>query len=491
VDRLAARSEATYFAAQTTAWSTSLRAIILDETLEISRRVQSLLAPRGVHLTFASSVEELPTAFAVSGLGDLLIANLSGEFGGWQVAEHLRRTRFDGRTLALVDHLGNPDVAYLMQSPRTQCLVRPRSPQLLDALLEKILSETLLNPGGSVPTPATAHQFHGIVGRSRAMQDLFARIEKVAGGGANVCIYGESGTGKELIARAIHEISRRHHQPFVTLDCTAIPESLVESHLFGHVKGAFTGAVDNREGVFSLAHTGTLFMDELGELGLPLQAKLLRVIQTREFYKVGGTKPIRTNIRLLTATNKDLQKEVERGNFREDLYYRVAVVMINVPPLRERREDIPLLVEHFLEKFAATYHTPIRRVPRSLMDRLAMLPWPGNVRQLENFIEQAVVLGDGDTLSERELAVDTPLLPGGSSGPGAIQLQAGLSLREVEQRYILSTLRDVQGNRTLAARRLGISVRCLQYKLKQYMGEPASTVVPVNGFARIQRLLQG
>jgi DNA-binding NtrC family response regulator len=450
-----------------------LRAIILDETFEIGEHARRVLAPRGVALSFAGSVEELQTAVGSSGFRDLLIVNLGGDLGGWQVAEHLRRSEFDGRTLALVDSLGDPDVSYLMKCPRTECVVRPTSTPLLEDLLDKAVSDTRFARSLVSPfAPASPRSFHGIVGKSASMLEIFSRIEKAAAGDANVCIYGESGTGKELIARAIHQISARRDRPFVTLDCTAIPEGLVESHLFGHVKGAFTGAVDHREGVFSLAHTGTLFIDELCELSLPMQAKLLRVLQAREFSKVGGSKPIRTDIRIVTATNKEPKKAVEAGAFREDLYYRVAVVMISVPPLRERKADIPPLVEHFLQKFSASYHEPIRCIAPAAMDRLMSLPWPGNVRELENFIEQTVVLTEGDSLTERDLPLDTRS-PNGDGLPGRLTIETGLPLREVERRYILRTLHDVQGNRADAARRLGISVRSLQYKLKAYVAEPA------------------
>jgi len=240
----------------------------------------------------------------------------------------------------------------------------------------------------------------------------------------------------------------------------------MESHLFGHVKGAFTGAVETREGVFSLAHTGTLFIDELCELSLPMQAKLLRVIQSREFVKVGGSKPIRTDIRLITATNKDPKKEVEKGTFRQDLYYRVAVVTARVPPLRERREDIPTLVEHFVRKFSSLYGKQVRSVAPTVMDRLVAAPWPGNVRQLEHFIEQATVLADGTTLTTCDLADEEVGRSKGVLVP--LPIEQRLPLREVERRYILDTLQHVRGNRSQAARILGISIRCLQYKVKEY-----------------------
>jgi transcriptional regulator with GAF, ATPase, and Fis domain len=308
------------------------------------------------------------------------------------------------------------------------------------------------------------------VGNSPKLIEIFSRIEKVAAGDANVCISGESGTGKELIARAIHYASPRRDRPLITLDCTTIPEGLMESHVMGHVRGAFTGAVEHREGVFSLAHTGTLFIDELCELSPGLQAKLLRVIQNREFVPIGGTKPRRTDVRIITATNKDLKHEVDKGAFREDLYYRVAVFMITVPPLRERRADIPALVEHFVRKLGTLYGKAITGVDVRALKRLVEMPWPGNVRQLENFVEQAVVLAEGDTLTEVELFANH----GPARALDASSLttfEPGLPLEEVERRHILNTLRKVGGNRREAARQLGISLRGLQYKIKEYRAD--------------------
>ena len=313
--------------------------------------------------------------------------------------------------------------------------------------------------------------YHEIIGKSRQMADIFARIGKAAAGDVNVCIHGESGTGKELIARAIHYASPRRDRPLITLDCTTIPEGLMESHLFGHVKGAFTGATEHRDGVFALAHTGSLFMDELGELSLPLQAKLLRVIQTREFSKVGATKAIRTDIRLITATNKDLKVAVEQGTFREDLYYRVAVLMIKVPPLRERPEDIPHLADYFLRRFADLYGKPVAKIAPATLERMVSFPWPGNIRQVENAIEQAVVLAEGNVLNDRDLfAGDFASAAGGVSQAPDLSgmFEAGLPLGEVERRHIIRTLHLTRGNRTEAARLLRISIRCLQYKLKAY-----------------------
>jgi transcriptional regulator with PAS, ATPase and Fis domain len=429
-----------------------------------------VLTPLGAQLTFACSLPELDLAVKRFGPHDLLVVNASPDLSGWALAEQLRRLQFRGRVVLLTDGPGDPRME-CFQDARVRCVPRPQEPAAMDGVLRELM---VALPAPAAHEPASSEgessTFHGIVGRSRQMRQIFSLVDKVAPGDANVCVYGESGTGKELIARAVHTASPRAHRPLVTLDCTAIPEGLMESQLFGHVKGAFTGAVDNRDGVFSLAHTGTLFMDELCELNLPLQAKLLRVIQTREFCKVGGSKPISTNIRLVTATNKDLKQAVDRGAFREDLYYRIAVIMIRVPPLRERRDDIPGLVEHFLDKFSKIYQKRIQGIAPGAMDRIVTSSWPGNVRQLQNFLEQAVVLADGEILRERDLFVtDSPPLQ--TSVGRTLDIEPGLPLREVERRYILRTLTRVHGSRTQAAKMLGISLRALQYKLKAYMEE--------------------
>jgi DNA-binding NtrC family response regulator len=437
-----------------------------DETLDLVQRLNKPLAALDGTVAIASSPQELQLALTTFGPHDVLIVNAMSDVNTWELAEHIRRVDFSGPVLAFVDAAGGARASHLKALPGAQCMTYPSNGDIEDVVGRFVGEAT----SQRTATRGASNSSHGIVGRSPSMMKIFALIDKVAPGDANVCIYGESGTGKELIARAIHRASPRANRPLVTLDCTAIPEGLMESQLFGHAKGAFTGAVEHRDGVFAAAHTGTLFMDELCELSLPLQAKLLRVIQTREFTKVGSSKPISANIRLVTATNKDLKLAVDRALFREDLYYRVAVIMIKVPPLRERREDIPLLVDHFIDKFAARYQKSIRGVTPSAMDRIVSSPWPGNVRQLQNFIEQAVVLSEGDVLKERDLFVtDTPA-PRSASAPG-LQIEPGLSLREVERRYILTTLERVRGSRTQAAKALGISLRALQYKLKAYSTE--------------------
>jgi transcriptional regulator with PAS, ATPase and Fis domain len=436
--------------------------LILDETLELSAPVRGLATLYGWDPYFVGSLHELELAVRAHGRPGLVIVNLQAPLTAWELGQRLRGLEGDSPVVVLGPRDSTDAPPPL---PGVQWLERPAEEAELTAALGRVVSR--LGLGGRRIGSGGDAAAHGLIGQSPQLGEVLAKIEKVAVGDANVCISGESGTGKELIARAIHEQSARGDRPLVTLDCTAIPEGLMESHLFGHVRGSFTGAVEHRTGFFALAHTGTLFIDEISELSMPLQAKLLRVIQTREFVKVGGSKPTRTDIRLITASNKDLRKAVREGQFREDLYYRIAVVMIEVPPLRARRGDIGLLVEHFLRKFAAAHHKRVPRLTGRAQELLLGAEWPGNVRQLENCIEQAVVLNEHDTIDVDVLPLGEP---GGKRGVESAKsgLPTGLTLRDLEQQYILQTLDAVAGNRTQAARQLGISLRCLQYKLKAY-----------------------
>ena len=445
-----------------------MKLLVLDEPLEVIPRLQGLLAGSEWDTRFVGSLDEFRLTVRSWGQPDMVIVNLVQPLTPWQLAQHFKRSATSQPGLILVDEAAAPGVEDLKALPGIECLPRPASPESLDDALRAALSKSPASrrqPGGSAG-PRREAAYCGIIGRSKELRHVIAKVKKVAPGDANVCIIGESGTGKELVARAVHQNSPRCNRPLVTLDCTAVPEGLMESQLFGHVRGSFTGAVENRDGVFSLAHTGTLFIDEISELPISLQAKLLRVIQTREFVKVGGTKPVRTDIRLITASNKDLRAAVEEGTFREDLYYRIAVVMLEVPPLRSRREDIPALAKYFLEKFSAAHRKAMPKLTAQAVELLTSYDWPGNVRQLENCIEQAVVLCDGDAVDVEALplAETTPK----RNAPVGAREPVGLTLREVEQEYILRTLKAVGGNRTRATRLLGISLRCLQYRLKAY-----------------------
>lgn len=353
-------------------------------------------------------------------------------------------------------------------------LARPVDHMALLAVLRRaLLRSGLVFEESKTPPPATRPRLHfpHLVGKSGAMEDMLWRIAKVADADTNVCIYGETGTGKELVAGAIHASGPRVNRPFIVLDCAAIPEGLMESEMFGHVRGTFTSAMSDREGVFQLADGGSLYLDEVAELTLPLQAKLLRVIQCREFRKVGGKHPMKVDVRILAGTNKHLRSMVAEGKFREDLFYRLDVIPITLPPLRERQGDIPLLVEHFIEKCNRKNNKRIRGVNSSGMALLLRHHWPGNVRELENCIERASVLAEKDILDVRDLA---PILRSARNGEQLAPTNGvtrPLSLREAERDLILETLKRVQSNRVQAAELLGISLRGLYYKLENLREE--------------------
>lgn len=306
-----------------------------------------------------------------------------------------------------------------------------------------------------------------IIGSAPLMQELLEMISYVAPTEATVLITGESGTGKELVAAELHHDSERKGRPFVKVNCAALAESLLESELFGHEKGAFTGADKQREGKFVQAAGGTLFLDEIGETSQAMQVKMLRVLQEHELQRVGGQETIRTDARIIAATNRDLEQEVRDGNFREDLYYRLNVVTVTVPPLRDRRVDIPVLVQHFVRKFAEKNRRQVAGVTPECMALLSAYSWPGNVRELENAIERGVILMRGDYLTEKSLPL--PIQQQGQSGKiPAPQGLAPSSLQAQEKVLILKTLGETGGNKSEAARRLGITRKTLQNKLVKY-----------------------
>jgi DNA-binding NtrC family response regulator len=315
-----------------------------------------------------------------------------------------------------------------------------------------------------------------IIGQSKLMKDVFAKIQKAAPVDSTVLVLGETGTGKELVAQALHYNSPRKKGPFVAVNAAAVPATLVESELFGHVRGAFTGATDRRMGRFEQADGGTLFIDEIGDFEIGLQAKLLRVLETLTVTPVGGHEDRKVDVRVLAATRQDIRKMVEAGTFREDLYYRLNVVTINLPPLRQRPDDIPILVEHFLKQMNAKYPSSPRRVAPDVMRKLMGYRWPGNVRELSHALERMMVLADSDMLVETDLPDEIRESVTGTAP--ARDLPTGLTMDELEKLAITKALDACGGNRTHAAQRLNISVRTLQRKLQQYelekVPQPAS-----------------
>ena len=310
------------------------------------------------------------------------------------------------------------------------------------------------------------YHFRNIVGRSKKMQEVLALVERVAPTNSTVLIGGESGVGKDLIARAIHQNSRRAGGPFIKINSTAIPDTLFESELFGFERGAFTGALASKPGKFELADKGTLFLDEIGDVPASIQVKLLRVLQEREFERLGGTKTLKVDIRMIAATNRDLRAALEEGTFREDLYYRLNVVPIDIPPLREHKEDIPELVNHFLALFAADSEKEIEGITPAALNALMEYHWPGNIRQLENSVERAVALSAGRMIDEKDIHLDTRQTKPGAAGSSSGQfLPDGMTLEQWEDNMIREALRRANGNKSQAARLLGLSRNALRYRL--------------------------
>jgi Nif-specific regulatory protein len=305
------------------------------------------------------------------------------------------------------------------------------------------------------------YAFEEIIGKSKAMEQVFQMMGKVLNNDTNVLLMGETGTGKELVAKAIHYNGSRSKKAFVPVNCGAIPESLIESELFGHKKGAFTGAINDKEGLIKVADGGTLFLDEVGELPPTVQVKLLRFLQDRQFTPVGEVNPHTVDVRIITATNRDLQKAISQGIFREDLYYRLHVIHIIIPPLRERKKDIPVLTQYFLQKFGDKLEKRIKSVSPSAMDLLLQYDWPGNVRELENTLERAVVLDSNNCIDVEDLML--VLDDGKPSG-----IVAGMKLEDLSKELLEKTLIAVEGNKTLAADMMGVSVRWVHYKAKEW-----------------------
>jgi len=309
------------------------------------------------------------------------------------------------------------------------------------------------------------YSFENIIGKSKAMQKVFELIKTVSGNNSNIIIYGESGTGKELVAKAIHYNSLRRDKPFVPINCTAIPEGLLESELFGHVKGAFTGAIGSKKGLFEKANRGTLFLDEIGDMGIGLQGKLLRVIQDKEIRPVGSLETIKVDVRIIAATNKNLLEEIDQKRFREDLYYRLNVIPIHLPSLNERLEDIPALVEHFLLKHKNEYGREIKGISKEALNLLMRPIWRGNVRELENVIERAVVLTNNEIIGPEDIPLPDKFKPEDLL-PAALKHHP--TLEEFKNEYISAILNEVGGNKQKASEILGISCRTLYRKEKEF-----------------------
>jgi DNA-binding NtrC family response regulator len=443
------------------------RVLLVDRDTEEARYLHLVLGDQGFEVVWVHDAE---SAYEV----------LDREPVGAIVAE-LQAPRIDGLRLLEVARARNPEitVVFLTASPSieraTEAMragaydvqIRPVNVEKLLAVLDRGFShERLVHVVSDLQSRLDAkYGFAGLTGRSASMVAVYERIRQLAPTRASVLLCGETGTGKELVAQAIHQNSPRKDAPFVKLHCAALAEGVIESELFGHERGAFTGAVSARKGRFEIADGGTLLLDEISEITPRIQTKLLRVLQEQEFERVGSNRPIRVDVRLVTATNRDLTDMVKAGTFREDLYYRLNVVRIDLPPLRERREDIPLLVDAFIRDANAEHGKQIRGVTRAAMDLLMTHRWPGNVRELRNCIEGMVVLaGNRRTLD----VADLPQTLRNTREPGVFTINVGMSLSEIERTAIVETLAATGQDKRRAAQMLGIGLSTLYRKLHEY-----------------------
>jgi DNA-binding NtrC family response regulator len=447
--------------------------ILIVEDEDKLRRVLSLhLQGEGFETDEARTAEEaLPLADrAGMVLTDLRLPTVDG----LTLMERLRLTA-PATPVVVMTAYGSVEVAVeAMKRGAADFLPKPFSLDHLMTVVRKVMEVKTLREENVRLKEELGHRyaFDNIIGRGAKMREILASVERVAPTRTTVLLCGESGVGKDLIARAVHFHSPRAKHPFVKINCTAIPENLMESELFGYEKGAFTGAAQSKPGKFEQADTGTVFLDEIGDVPPSIQVKLLRVLQEREFERLGSNKTKSIDVRVIAATNVDLQRAIEEGNFREDLYYRLNVFPMTIPPLRERREDVAFLAEHFLERFAAQQGRARLRLSAEAQSKLVQYDWPGNVRELENVIERALVLAGGDVLREDDIRLDhAPRRGSGNGGAAAVNgdgfLPEGVSLDQHEQQLIREALRRSGGNKSQAARLLGLSRNALRYRLAQ------------------------
>jgi DNA-binding NtrC family response regulator len=443
--------------------------LVVDDDVAVGKVLCALLAQRGLEATHAVSGEDAVAKLDARPF-DLVLSDVRMPgMDGMALLDHVS-ARFPGLPVVLLTAHGSVALAVeAMKRGAADFVQKPFDKEEIGFVVAKALAGSKAERA-AVPPPAAEDR--SFVGESAAMKEVFATIRKVAATSASVLVRGETGTGKELVARALHEWSPRKDQAFVRVHCAALPENLLESELFGYEKGAFTGATQQKPGRIELAHKGTLLLDEIGDISPAVQVKLLRVLQEREFERVGGTKTVRVDVRIVAATHRDLEAMVSKGELREDLFYRLNVVPIVIPPLRERGDDTARLTRHFVADVGASLGRAMR-IDDDAVALLAAQPWPGNVRQLQNFVERLVVLADGTTIAradvERELArasrpSDRP--PSPAPSPGELSLDA--RRRESEREALVRALAQAGNNRTRAARLLEVSRRTLYNKLREH-----------------------
>ncbi len=448
--------------------------IVVDDERSIRIGLQGLLSKEGYHVQAAGSGEEALLMLEDQSV-DLVLTDL--RMPGLDGVGLLKKIKeqFPTTLVMMMTAYGSEKIAVeAMKAGAHDYIVKPFDNDEVKLLVRQALEQSALRREVQhlhERLDAT-FRFDSILGTGPAMQQVFDMVKKVAGTDLTVLVTGESGTGKELIANALHQNSPRRSGPFIKVNCAAMARELVESELFGHEKGAFTGAVSSREGKFAAADKGTIFLDEIGDMSLETQAKVLRVLQEREFERVGGNRLIRVDVRVIAATNRDLKKMVQEEKFREDLFYRLNVVSVPLPPLRERQEDIPLLIKHFLEQTAAQYNREPKSLSAEAYHLLLQHPWPGNVRELKNEMEAALILSAGEDIQATDLRLSQPshraeVTAPSASGPLLFKEAKQKMVETFEQEFILRALRRHQSNITRAAAEMGLHRQQLQQKIRE------------------------
>jgi DNA-binding NtrC family response regulator len=440
--------------------------LVVEDEEKLRRVLQLQLEGAGYQVLQASAAEQ---GLKLADQADLVLTDLKlPGMDGLELLSALRRQNSFTPVVVMTAFGTVESAVEAMKSGASDFLMKPFSLDHLNTVLEKALEIRELRAENLQLKEALGHryEFNNIIGRSPAMQEIFATITRVAPTRATVLLAGESGVGKDLIARAIHHHSPRRDRPFVKINCTALPENLMESELFGYEKGAFTGANTSKPGKFEQADTGTVFLDEIGDVPASVQVKLLRVLQEREFERLGSNKTRHIDVRVLAATNVDLRAALENGTFREDLYYRLNVMPINIPALRERKEDIPTLAAYFVAKLSNEIGSPAKSISPEAIEKLMAYYWPGNVRELENVIERSLVLAAGEVLRAEDIRLDMSPRARPNQG-GTVSLPDGMTLDEYEQALIREALKRAGGNKSQAARLLGLTRNALRYRLSQ------------------------
>lgn len=435
--------------------------LIVDDELIVRESLGAWLERDGHVVDKAASGEEALSRCRNARYDILLVDIKMDGMSGLEVLRKVKESDLDPAVVMITAYGSVQTAIEAMKNGAYDYLLKPFEPDELGLLIERILKQQARQRETQFLRDQYRERtrFESMIGQSRPLQRVFDLVEEIGPTDSTVLIRGETGTGKGLAAKAIHTKSRRCQGPFVVVNCGAFPEHLLESELFGHQKGAFTDAKATKKGRIELAHGGTLFLDEIGEISMRMQIDLLRVLEDHVFYRVGGTQPIDVDFRVIAATNKDLEQAIRERMFREDLYYRLNVISFTMPPLREHKEDIPILAEHFLHRFVRETNKPIDKISREALDELMLHDWPGNVRELENAIERAVVIGKGQSL----LAQDLPILR-----PEQLIAPAGRSLADMERAHVISVLTENQWNIARSAEVLGIDRSTLYGKMKRY-----------------------